>query len=282
MAKALALRGEAHRKQGKPAQAIADLQSALWLKGGLSDSERTIAMASRAAAYRDAGLGDPPPGPGSHPKSAGQTKAAAPAPASKTVQPQASNVTTAAVPAPPAPRAPAQVASKEPQGGSGGFFANLFGGQSAAPVEAASSPKAPASPAVSSWSEENAKPKSKSPPPRLAAAAPPAVQATKAATPTSDAEAAKVAPDTALETGRFHIRLAAQRTEGDAKAISRRVINENAAEVAGRKVAIDEAVFGGMGTFYRATIGPYADVEAAKKLCAQIRGQGVDCQVISR
>ena len=58
MARALYNRGVAYRRQTKPAQAIADLQSALWLKGGLSDAERTDALENRAAAYREAGLPD--------------------------------------------------------------------------------------------------------------------------------------------------------------------------------------------------------------------------------
>lgn len=56
MARALYYRGASYRKQGKPAQAISDLTSALWLKGGLSDAERAAAMENRAGAYREAGL----------------------------------------------------------------------------------------------------------------------------------------------------------------------------------------------------------------------------------
>ncbi len=59
MAKALYYRGLAQRKLGKPAMAISDLQSALWLKGALSDAERNDALAARAAAYKEAGIADP-------------------------------------------------------------------------------------------------------------------------------------------------------------------------------------------------------------------------------
>ena len=58
MARALYLRGAAYQKQGKPAQAIADLTSALWLKGGLSEADRAAATALRTEAYRQAGLND--------------------------------------------------------------------------------------------------------------------------------------------------------------------------------------------------------------------------------
>src|SRR5262249_26568852 len=49
MAKALLYRGIAYRQQKKPAQAIADLTSALWLKGGLGEADRTDALRQRAA-----------------------------------------------------------------------------------------------------------------------------------------------------------------------------------------------------------------------------------------
>ena len=58
MARALYLRGSAYRKQSKPALAISDLTSALWLKGGLVDPDRTDATQQRAAAYSEAGLTD--------------------------------------------------------------------------------------------------------------------------------------------------------------------------------------------------------------------------------
>ena len=58
MAKALLYRGIAYRQQKKPAQAIADLTSALWLKGGLGGDDRTDAMRQRASAYQEAGLAD--------------------------------------------------------------------------------------------------------------------------------------------------------------------------------------------------------------------------------
>lgn len=61
MAKALYYRGAAYRKQGKPALAISDLTSALWLKGGLSDADRALATDARQGAYREAGLGDTAP-----------------------------------------------------------------------------------------------------------------------------------------------------------------------------------------------------------------------------
>mgnify|MGYP002620224164 CR=1 FL=1 len=67
MARALYFRGSASRRLGKPAQAISDLTTAVWLKGGLSDAERAKATEERQLAYREAGLGDTPPPIGAAP-----------------------------------------------------------------------------------------------------------------------------------------------------------------------------------------------------------------------
>jgi cell division septation protein DedD len=56
MAKAFYVRGRAYRQLGQPAQAVSDLGSALWLKGGLGGDERADAIKEKAAAYADAGL----------------------------------------------------------------------------------------------------------------------------------------------------------------------------------------------------------------------------------
>lgn len=67
MARALYLRGAASRQLGKPAQAISDLTTAVWLKGGLSDVDKAKATEERQLAYREAGLGDTPPPIGAAP-----------------------------------------------------------------------------------------------------------------------------------------------------------------------------------------------------------------------
>jgi cell division septation protein DedD len=58
MAKALYTRGLAFKKENKPGQAISDLTSAIWLKNGLSESEKKSALDERSEAYRMAGLED--------------------------------------------------------------------------------------------------------------------------------------------------------------------------------------------------------------------------------
>lgn len=53
---ALYRRGVSHRIAKRPAQAISDLNSALFFEGALSSSDRAAALKERNAAYKDAGL----------------------------------------------------------------------------------------------------------------------------------------------------------------------------------------------------------------------------------
>lgn len=110
MARALYLRGAAARRLGKPAQAISDLTTAVWLKGGLSDTDKAKATEERQLAYREAGLGDTPPPVGAAPLDQG-TK-------------------TAAAPATPAPATGAQVVQVQPQSFWGNFSVPSLTGSS--------------------------------------------------------------------------------------------------------------------------------------------------------
>ena len=60
MVKALSLSRHRLPQASKPAQAIADLTSALWLKGGLAGPERAGALKHRTAAYQEAGISNVP------------------------------------------------------------------------------------------------------------------------------------------------------------------------------------------------------------------------------
>ncbi len=279
VARALALRGHANRKLGKPAQAIADFQSALYVKNGLSETERTSALDARAQAHREAGLPEP----------ASPTASTAKSEARPSDQRLSTPIATATV--------PEKAAAPASSGGVGGFFSNLFGGsktqdppsKSGAP-DAGIAPPAPMSPAVSSWSEP-AKAKA---PAKIVAVDVPKVIPQPRPTPTKAIESAKPEPVKASPPPRpvmaqtepgptqFVLRLAAKRTSADAKTLAERIKREHAADLGSRAYTIDESVFGNMGKFYRANVGPFADLQGAKALCAAIRARGTDCEVISR
>jgi SPOR domain len=285
MARALALRGRAHKKQGRPAQAIADLQGALWIKNGLSEAERASVTEVRSEAYREAGLGTPAAG-SSTTRSATAGSAATPSPAPSTVPSRegarapTTPVVTAAIPTGrPEPAPPATSASS----GLGGFFSNLFGSGAPKqpdppPKEARPSPRAtPATPAVSSWSESKIKQApAPVPAPTPTAVAPPAKKPTVVAAATTRQEATDARP-----VEGYVLRLAAQRSPSDAKQVAERIKRAYAAEIGNRGYRIDESTFGS-SRFYLADVGPFDDMEGAKALCASIRNSGTDCHVVSQ
>lgn len=105
MAQAYYYRGMSYKKQKKPAQALSDLTVAVWVNGGLSETDRAAAMDARNEVYREAGLGDQAPPIANavgtpSPSATAAAPAAAPAPA-----PSPAPVAAAPVAAPPAPPA---------------------------------------------------------------------------------------------------------------------------------------------------------------------------------
>lgn len=77
MARALYYRGSAYRQLGRPAQAISDLTTAVWLKGGLPEDLKAKAIEARKLAYQEAGLGTSPPPVGAAPLDQSASAAAA-------------------------------------------------------------------------------------------------------------------------------------------------------------------------------------------------------------
>lgn len=271
MAKALSLRGQAYRRQGKPAQAISDLQSALWLKGGLGEADRTAALQARAEAYKEAGLGEPP-------AIGGRGQPASRIATATTPAAQSNQITTAAVPPASAP---------EPEKSSGGFFANLFGGAQKQAAPPPAQPKAPVQPALSSWSEGtkgSPDPAARSEKASAAAgkqsdkaAAPAAPEKVASATPAAAAVAA--GKSSAGDGGKYRVQLGAMRSRAEAQSVLEKVKTEHGSSIGARNYEVQEAVFGNMGTFYRGRIGPFSDGTEPKAICSTLRAKGVDCMV---
>jgi hypothetical protein len=262
MAKALYTRGLAYRRQMKPAQAISDLTSALWLKGGLSTDDRADAMKERAAAYRDAGLTE-------------NGEAVATAPASKAHDRSASGkgwVTTAS---------DGQAAKAGQSGGS--WINNLFGWPEPAP-------KAAAGPVTASIHKSEPAADKPTRAPRIAKAwssgtevhaSPEPAAAARGPRPPPEHKASepKAAPRAA---GRYGVQLATVRTREEALSLAAKAKREHAAALAAREPEIDQAVLGNMGAFYRVRVGPFATVQESEAVCAKLKGSGFDCMPVTR
>ena len=247
MARALLYRGTANRQLQKPALAIQDLTQALWIKGGLSDSDRAEALRQRSAAYADAGVGE-------------SNVVASASPSSTRV---ASNDLVTSSNTPPS----------SGQSSSGwNIFGNLFG-SSSSPSNAPEAPKAPpppraASPVVSGWtSQTDVRPQAVATIPQPVAAAP---------------TAAPAAAPTAVHDGKFRIQLGLVRSETEASALASRVSGELAGVFEARRASIDQTVVGNMGTMYRVRVGPYASAHEGQAVCGRLKGSGLDCLVVSQ
>lgn len=278
LARALYYRGMAYRKQGKPAQAIADLTSALWIKNGLNGEQRANALANRAGAYRDAGLKDQ--------AEADEKRVAAGAAAS-----QAQTARTAAASSP----SQQAVAPSASSGGLGGFFNSLFGSSPAAqepvsqgfatsvtPPEASGRTAARSAPAasVSAWSTQ-ANPsapgwKDSTEVRRIDRSA-----GTPETTGSTKASVTKAVARTEVPAGRYHVQVAAVRSRQEAQAVAAKLKAIRAAG-AERDAAIEEAVVGNMGTLYRVRLGPFASAGEVQNLCPSLRKAGLDCLVIGQ
>ncbi|MGE0766008.1 MAG: SPOR domain-containing protein [Hyphomicrobiaceae bacterium] len=289
-ARALAIRGEAHLQQGRAVEAIADLDSALWLKGGLAGQERESATAARAKAMQSSGIANGPPSrpetaraETTHGASSAWNNRVTVAPAVPTRQKESADrpvktsasagTARAALASSPAaegswstaPRPVQQDASETTSGGGGitGFFSNLFGGgqSSGAPPEttgAVGPTPRPKMPAISS-----SEPQRITPAPRAHRANP----------------QSKAAPAGA---GAYKLQLAAVRSKTEAEAMAAKVRREDAALVGKRTVEIVEDVYGNMGRFYRVRIGSFSDVKQASTVCASLRSRQMDCVVLDR
>lgn len=306
VARALYYRGAAYRKQGKPVQAISDLKSALWLKGGLSEAERGDATLQHAAAYKDAGLGEAPAierttavAEVTSGAAKGAEKRAAEAPVAAAPQAgagQAAGVQIAGAGSGPAqpvmslaqPANAAEPAAETASGGGiTGFFSNLFGGagssQSSA-TETAQAPQRPLTtasttpqqPQVSSWAD------STTVAPRRSGQVAKVAAAEAVATPAAGAgEKKKAAKRVASVGGKYRLEVGSTTSREEAEKIAQRLKSEHGPALAAREMSIDEGKFGS-SSYFRVGVGPYATAEEPGKLCTTLKSKGLDCVVITR
>jgi SPOR domain len=292
MARALLLRGIAYRQQKKPAQAIADFTSALWLKGGLSESDRVDGLRQRTAAYQEAGLsqaGESAPAGALAKEARPKERSASPAASA----PWSDGTTTSA---PPAPATALNQDQSAPATGGGGWdlFANLFGGSGSAfagqPAAGAASPPADAARILNAESSTA----ERAPAPRRAQASGWARQAQVEGERGARVETGAIAskeepprrqaalPEAGKKGGQIRIQIAAVRTQAEAKALAAKVMREHAATLAAHEPQIDQTVMGNMGSFYRVLIGPFASAQETQGVCAKLKGAGLDCLVTAQ
>ena len=284
MARAHHQRGIAYRKLSKPALAIEDLTHALWLKNGLSESDRADAMQNRIAAYRDAGL----PDQADAESSKTQPMMAASASRGPEQGSSSSSSRTGSIPTekPAATLALAPESTPQASTGIGSFFGNLFGGSSGtaeAATTTASTPRAEVS--GSAWSAgtevktpgQKIKPASGTATP---AAAPAPKAAAKVASIAQPSEPAASAP--AKGNARYRLQVAQLKSRDEAQSIAAQLKQQLAPDLAGREASIVAVSAGGFGTLHRLSFGPFADAAEWKDLCPKLLKAGHDCLPLSQ
>ncbi len=290
MARAHHQRGIAYRKQAKPALAIEDLTHALWIKNGLTESDRADAMQNRIAAYRDAGLPDQADAEGMKSQSISTAATA------KLTEPGSSSSPsrTGSIPpeTPSAGLAPAIEPAPSSSGGIGSFFGNLFGGSSGTAAAATATPSAPkAEISASAWSAgtEVKTPAQKIKPASGASApagpAQPTAQQTlkapaKVAGIASPPAAAAAAP--AKGSARLSLQVAQLKSREEAQSVAAQLKQQLGPDLAGRDASIVAVSAGGFGTLHRLSFGPFADAAEWKDLCPKLLKAGHDCQPLSQ
>lgn len=310
MAKAMFYRGQAYQNSKRPAQAIADYTSAMWISNGLSTDERVRALKLREAAYKSAGIAP------------AQDELAKRILAEAERKGQSGTASGTAVSVP---------SLTNPLSGIGSVFSGLFGGGSSskpappAATAATTSPQrpvvrppvtaaraavrpaaAPSKPtaAVSAWNSttqtkpsaapNQVAPRVAPPPTRRATVAPgsrraaPMQKATRPAAPVRTAALPKPSQrgaGTSLSqrapqaSGRFKVQVAAVRSRGEAERLARRLQRNYGALLGARRPSIRETVYGNMGTFYRVEVGPFQRQAQTDTLCASLKAAGYDCLV---
>ena len=138
LAKAMFYRGVAQRTEKKPAAALSDLNAAVWLRDGLSATDKAVAEDHRQALLREVG-GSSGVAPVANPASPAQAETLpwATAPSAEEPAP-VQELTTAALPAAtpvaPTPDVPAASVFETVGQATGAFFGQLFGGGSTGPA----------------------------------------------------------------------------------------------------------------------------------------------------
>ncbi|MFV0294837.1 MAG: SPOR domain-containing protein [Hyphomicrobiaceae bacterium] len=275
-ARAMGVRGSVYLKQKRLAEAISDLDSALWVKDGLIGSERRAATEARTKAYQLIGASAPSPSHASA-SSAPSAQMAQTATAQSATGSWSSTTQIQRTRAQPA-------ASEAPSQGNAitNFFSNLFGqSQSSSTgslpgrsdVAGVATMPPPTEPkrlsALSSYAPQSAVPL---PTHRPAAAE---------AAPAPSKRIAKATPRRERGGRQYQLKLAAVRTMAEAQQMGSAVKATHGAELDGSNVSIQKVTFGQMGTFYRPQIGPFSSRAKSKTVCDQIRSSGTDCMVVT-
>ena len=84
------------------------------------------------------------------------------------------------------------------------------------------------------------------------------------------------------EVGAYQVQLSALRSEDAARSAWTRLQNTAPDLFSGANLDIQRADLGARGVFYRLRVGSFANRDAAKGFCADVKAAGKDCMVVAK
>ncbi len=170
---------------------------------------------------------------------------------------------------------PASAVKEETGSGVGRFFGNVWSKATGDKDDKKQTTAAPASApsAAPQWNQTT----------RVASAPKPnwnAQVSTPASAPRPAPPLSTVQPNVSGGTG-YRIQLAALRSDGEAQATWKRLQARHKSLLGTRKPNIVKTDLGGLGTFYRLQLGPFADKASSQQLCKDFKRGGLDCFLLA-
>ena len=157
----------------------------------------------------------------------------------------------------------------------GKFFGNVWSKATGGDDKKKTTTAAPATtPAVPQWNQTTSV--ASAPQPSWNAQVSSPVQASRPTTP-----ARTIQPAAASGGQGYRIQLAALRSDGEAQATWKHLQAKHGKFLGARKPNIVKTELGGLGTFYRVQLGPFADKTSSQQLCNDFKRGGLDCFLLA-
>lgn len=95
-------------------------------------------------------------------------------------------------------------------------------------------------------------------------------------------ESAAPEPARSVAAGKYRLQVGVVRSRQEAEQMASALRLKHGAKLGAAAPAVDEVVYGNMGTFYRVQVGPYSSAAEPGKFCTTLKPEGYDCMVVTQ